>query len=185
MGHTPDHIMPHGEARVDVLWYTRRGRGSYIDPDVIVRRAIEDHIDVVQQLLQQGELIESIAGRMIETILDGGKVLWCGNGGSAADSQHLAAEFVGRFRRERRGLASVALTTDSSILTAIGNDYGYEEVFRRQVEALCNPRDVVVGISTSGGSKNVCAALKGAKKIGAFTVCFTGLGGGELATIAD
>src|ERR1700680_5125715 len=184
MGHTPDHIMPHGEARVDVLWYTRRGRGSYIDPDVIVRRAIEDHIDVVQQLLQQGELIESIAGRMIETILDGGKVLWCGNGGSAADSQHLAAEFVGRFRRERRGLASVALTTDSSILTAIGNDYGYEEVFRRQVEALCVAGDELVGISTSGKSKNVCLALEAAGALGAFTVAFTGVDGGAMAMIA-
>jgi D-sedoheptulose 7-phosphate isomerase len=170
---------------VGVLRPPRRGRTSRIDPKLIVRRAIEDHIEVVQQIAEQQELIELIAQRIIQAILTGGKILWCGNGGSAADSQHLAAEFVGRFRRDRRGLASVALTTDTSILTAIGNDYGYDEVFRRQVEALCTPKDVVVGISTSGNSKNVCAALEEAKKIGALTVCFTGIGGGELATIAD
>ena len=90
-------------------------------------------------------------------------MLWCGNGGSAADSQHLAAELMGRFRRERRGLPSIALTTDTSVLTAIGNDYGYEKVFQRQVEALCVKGDVVVGISTSGNSRNVCAALETAR----------------------
>ena len=115
----------------------------------------------------------------------GNKVLWCGNGGSAADSQHMAAELMGRFRRERRGLASIALTTDTSILTAIGNDYGYERVFSRQVEALCVKGDVVVGISTSGNSKNVCAALETAQQLGAFTVALTGAGGGAIASIAD
>jgi D-sedoheptulose 7-phosphate isomerase len=122
---------------------------------------------------------------MTEAILAGGKVLWCGNGGSAADCQHLAAVLVGRFRRERRGLSSIALTTDTSVLTAIGNDYGFDEVFRRQVEALCTSRDVVVGISTSGNSRNVCAALNEAKKIGAFTIGFTGLGGGEMAKLCN
>ena len=156
-----------------------------MSPEILIRQAVEDHLEVVRQLIEQRELIESIAGRISKAILAGGKVLWCGNGGSAADCQHLAAEFVGRFRRERRGLASVALTTDSSILTAIGNDYGYHEIFRRQVEALCTSRDVVVGISTSGNSQNVCAALKEARKMGAFTVSFTGLTGGELATIAN
>jgi D-sedoheptulose 7-phosphate isomerase len=122
---------------------------------------------------------------MIEALLSGGKVFWCGNGGSAADCQHLAAEFVGRFRRERRGLASIALTTDTSILTAIGNDYGFDEIFRRQVEALCAPGDVLVAISTSGKSSNVCTALNQAKKMGVFTVGFTGSGGGEVARICD
>jgi D-sedoheptulose 7-phosphate isomerase len=185
MTQRPDNTIGHGDVPVGVLRPPRRGRTSRIDPKLIVRRAIEDHIEVVQQIAEQQELIELIAQRIIQAILTGGKILWCGNGGSAADSQHLAAEFVGRFRRDRRGLASVALTTDTSILTAIGNDYGYDEVFRRQVEALCTPKDVVVGISTSGNSKNVCAALEEAKKIGALTVCFTGIGGGELATIAD
>ncbi len=158
---------------------------SAMNPEILIRQAVQDHLEVVRQLTEQQELIESIACRICKAILAGGKVLWCGNGGSAADCQHLAAEFVGRFRRERRGLASVALTTDSSVLTAIGNDYGYDEIFSRQVEALCTSRDVVVGISTSGNSLNVCAALKEARKMGAFTVSFTGLTGGELAMIAN
>ena len=135
MTQRPDNTIGHGDVPVGVLRPPRRGRTSRIDPKLIVRRAIEDHIEVVQQIAEQQELIELIAQRIIQAILTGGKILWCGNGGSAADSQHLAAEFVGRFRRDRRGLASVALTTDTSILTAIGNDYGYDEVFRRQVEA--------------------------------------------------
>ena len=153
--------------------------------DTVFHQAIHDHLQVVQQLQQEQKVLESLALRMAQTVRAAGQVLWCGNGGSAADSQHLAAEFVGRFRRERRGLASVALTTDSSALTAIGNDYGFDEVFRRQVQALCSPGDVVVGISTSGNSRNVCAALKEAKEIGAFTACFTGVDGGEMAGIAD
>ena len=112
-------------------------------------------------------------------------MLWCGNGGSAADSQHLAAELLGRFRRERRGLPSIALTTDTSILTAIGNDYGFERVFQRQVEALCVKGDVVVRISTSGNSRNVCAALERARQLGAFTAALTGQGGGSMASIAE
>jgi D-sedoheptulose 7-phosphate isomerase len=140
---------------------------------------------VIQALLEQQPALARIAAEITRSLVAGKKVLWCGNGGSAADSQHLAAELVGRFRRERRGLASIALTTDTSVLTAIGNDYGYEEVFRRQVEALCLAGDVVVGISTSGKSKNVRLALEAAKKLGAFTVAFTGVDGGAMATIAD
>ena len=96
-----------------------------------------------------------------------------------------AAELVGRFRRERRGLASIALTTDSSILTAVGNDYGYDQIFSRQIEALCSSKDVVVGISTSGNSANVCNALLAARLIGATTIAMTGRGGGELLRLAD
>ena len=113
------------------------------------------------------------------------KVLFFGNGGSAADSQHMAAELVGRFRKERRALAAIALTTDTSILTSIGNDYGYEQVFARQIEALGAPGDVAVGISTSGNSKNVIAALKAAKKRRMITISLTGNGGGALAKISD
>jgi D-sedoheptulose 7-phosphate isomerase len=156
-----------------------------VDPDVAFRQAVDDHIRAVQQLSQQQDILKLIATRMIEAILSSRKVMWCGNGGSAADCQHLAAEFVGRFRRNRKGLASMALTTDSSILTAIGNDFSFDEIFRRQVEALCTAGDVVVGISTSGNSKNVCAALGEAKKIGAFTVSFTGSDGGDIMTISD
>jgi len=115
----------------------------------------------------------------------GGKILWCGNGGSAADAQHMAAEFVVRFRHERRGIPSIALTTDTSILTAASNDYGYEHLFQRQVEALAVRGDVVVGISTSGNSRNVYLALEAARKLGAVTVAMTGSGGGKLATKAD
>jgi D-sedoheptulose 7-phosphate isomerase len=97
----------------------------------------------------------------------------------------LAAEFVGRFRRERRGLPSIALTTDTSALTSISNDYGYENVFRRQVEALCSGGDMLIGISTSGNSRNVCLALKAARGLGAFTTAFTGKDGGAMADIAD
>ncbi len=154
-------------------------------PQQVFQRAIEEHLRVVEQLHAQQPILEQIANEMTDAILSGNKILWCGNGGSAADSQHLAAEFVGRFRRERKGLPSISLTTDTSVLTSIGNDYGYEDVFRRQVEAHCEEGDVVVGISTSGNSKNVVAALEEAKKQGAFTVAFTGEGGGKMAGIAD
>ena len=151
----------------------------------IFDQAIAEHLRVIQALSAQQPLLRQIAVTMTDAVFAGRKVLWCGNGGSAADAQHLAAELVGRFRRERRGLASLALTTNTSILTAIGNDYGYEHVFRRQVEALCVPGDVVVGISTSGNSPNVCAALKSAQDMGASTVAFTGAGGGAAASVAD
>ena len=133
---------------------------SSVSQSLIFKNAIAEHLAVIQALSSQHDVLELIACEMTRAIDGGNKVLWCGNGGSAADSQHLAAELMGRFRRERRGLPSVALTTDTSILTAIGNDYGYEKVFQRQVEALCVKGDVVVGISTSGNSKNVCAALR-------------------------
>jgi D-sedoheptulose 7-phosphate isomerase len=151
----------------------------------VFQLAISEHLAVIQAISTQQPVLERIAGEMTRAILVGRKVLWCGNGGSAADSQHMAAELMGRFRRERRGLPSIALTTDTSILTAIGNDYGYERVFERQVEALCAKGDVVVGISTSGNSRNVCAALETARRMGAFTVALTGEGGGAMADLAD
>ena len=151
----------------------------------LYEKAIHDHLMVVEQLKSQHKLFEEIAGQMIAAIRFGKKILWCGNGGSAADSQHLAAEIVGRFRRERRAWPSIALTTDTSILTAIGNDYGYDAVFARQVEALCQPGDVLVGLTTSGNSPNVCHAIECARALGAFTVGMTGEGGGKLAAMAD
>jgi len=149
------------------------------------RQAIADHMAVITGLAEQQDMLERIASEMTRAICKGKKVLWCGNGGSAADSQHLAAELMGRFRRERKGLPSIALTTDTSILTAIANDYGYDKVFQRQVEGLCTEGDVVVGISTSGNSRNVCAALETARRMGAITVAFTGRTGGLLSGIAD
>ena len=124
------------------------------------------------------ELLTAALGR-------GGKLLVMGNGGSAADAQHLAGELVGRFLRERRALPAVALTTDTSILTAIGNDYGFERVFRRQVEALAAPGDVVLGISTSGNSANVREALEAARALGCQTIALLGGSGGSIAPLVD
>jgi D-sedoheptulose 7-phosphate isomerase len=152
---------------------------------LIFDNAIAEHIAVIAGLRAHRPILERIAEAMTRAVFTGKKVLWCGNGGSAADSQHLAAEFVGRFRRERSGLASIALTTDTSVLTSIGNDYGYEHVFSRQVEALCAEGDVLVGISTSGNSRNVCLALEKGRELGAFNVAMTGMGGGAMAAIAD
>ncbi len=147
--------------------------------------AIADHLFTIQQLQQQQDCFERAAMQMTECLLRGNKVLWCGNGGSAAEAQHLAAELVGRFRRNRRAFASLALTTDSSVLTAVANDSGYQDVFARQIEALCVAGDVVIGISTSGKSANVCAALERARERGAFTIAMTGAHGGRMATLAD
>lgn len=155
------------------------------DSGNIFDRAIASHMGVIQTLQSLRPVLEQIGSMMSGAIRDGKKILWCGNGGSAADSQHLAAELVGRFLKERRGLPSIALTTNTSILTAIGNDYGYDMVFRRQVEALCVPGDVVVGISTSGNSKNVLLALEAARTIGAHAVAFTGKNGGSMAEAAS
>jgi D-sedoheptulose 7-phosphate isomerase len=147
-------------------------------------QTVASHLTVIESLHQERDSFVRIAARMGEAILNGKKVLWCGNGGSAADSQHLAAELVGRFNQERRALPSIALSTNTSILTAIGNDYGYDFVFRRQVEALCVAGDVVVGISTSGNSRNVFLALEAARALGAFTVAFTGQRGGTITQVA-
>lgn len=124
-----------------------------------------------------------VANAMRATIAKGGKILLMGNGGSAADSQHIAAEIVGRYKKERRGMAAIALTTDSSILTSVGNDYGYDYIFARQIEALCQPQDLVIGITTSGNSKNVVNAIIEANTIGATTVALTGGSGGKLLSL--
>ena len=131
------------------------------------------------------EQVLAIVAAMADAFRNGKKVLWCGNGGSAADAQHLAAEFSGRFLRERGGLPSEALSVNTSALTAIANDFGYERVFSRQVEAFAVAGDVVVGITTSGTSPNILLAMEEAKKRGATTVGFTGNGGGKLAQICD
>jgi len=158
---------------------------NYPEPETVFGKAIADHLEVIATVALQQGLLESVARAMADALHNGNQILWCGNGGSAGDSQHLAAEIVGRFRRERRGLPSIALTTDTSILTSIGNDYGYEAVFSRQVEAMSKPGDVLVGISTSGNSRNVIAALERAKELGVTTVAFTGEGGGRMGALAD
>jgi D-sedoheptulose 7-phosphate isomerase len=129
--------------------------------------------------------VVAIAAAITNAFRSGRKVLWCGNGGSAADAQHLAAEFSGRFLRERGGLPSEALSVNTSTLTAVANDFGFEYVFARQVEAFAQAGDVVVGITTSGRSPNVLRALEAARTAGATTVAFTGNGGGPAADRAD
>jgi D-sedoheptulose 7-phosphate isomerase len=132
-----------------------------------------------------GRAIVEAVSLVTSCIRAGGKILFCGNGGSAADSQHLAAEFVGRFVLERRALPALALTTDTSILTAVGNDYGFEQVFARQIQALGRAGDVVVGLSTSGQSLNILAAMRDARRQGLKTIGFLGRDGGALAQCVD
>jgi D-sedoheptulose 7-phosphate isomerase len=129
--------------------------------------------------------VEAIVDAMVNALRAGKKVLWCGNGGSAAEAQHMAAELSGRYLRERPGLHSEALSVNSSTLTCVGNDYGYDYVFARQVEAFAHPGDVVIGMTTSGSSRNVVLALEAAKRRGAVAVAFTGNGGGKVAEVAD
>jgi len=131
------------------------------------------------------DVIAAIAGATVAAIRSGGKIILFGNGGSAADAQHLAAELVGRFRRKRRAIPALALTTNTSIMSALGNDFGFETVFSRQIEALARQGDIVFGISTSGDSANVLEGITAAKKLGAVTVAFTGARGGRLASAAD
>ena len=133
----------------------------------------------------QLEILEKIAIQAAQCLRSGGKILLCGNGGSAADSQHIAAEFVGRFKRERPSLPALALTTDTSILTAIGNDYAYEKIFSRQVEGLGQKGDVLIALSTIGNSKNILEAVKAAKAKGVATIGFTGAKGGTLKDLVD
>jgi len=151
----------------------------------IIHSALIAHQSVIAQLEPLVPAIHSLGDRMRHCLKAGGKILLMGNGGSAADSQHIAAEIVGRYKRERKGLPAIALTTDTSILTSVGNDYGFEHVYSRQVEALCGERDIVIGISTSGNSANVVAGIEAARRIGAYTVAFTGSGGGRLGTLCD
>ena len=132
-----------------------------------------------------GQQIVQAASLMVHCLQSGGKLLFFGNGGSAADAQHLAAEFVGRFVLERHGLPAIALTTDSSILTAIGNDYGFDQIFARQIEALGRPNDVAIGISTSGNSPNIIEAINKAKRQKVKTIGLAGKDGGALARSVD
>jgi len=146
------------------------------------RESAEAKLRFVEQYAPR---IEGVARRMAEALRRGGKILFFGNGGSAADAQHLSAEFVNRFLRERGALAAMALTTDTSALTAIGNDLGFDQIFARQVAALGRPGDVVVAISTSGNSPNVLKGVEAARRLGCITVGLTGGSGGQLTGIVD
>lgn len=158
-------------------------------PSADSRRGMEDSLresgSVITALAGHLDTLVAIADRLGACLRAGGTIYLCGNGGSAADAQHVAAEFVGRFLRERRPLPAIALTCNTSILTAIGNDYDFSQVFARQVRAHVTPRDCVVGISTSGKSPNVLEALRAAQDIGAGTIGFTGEQGLALASLCD
>jgi D-sedoheptulose 7-phosphate isomerase len=147
-----------------------------------LRSEAADHIAVVERTARAvGDEFARLVDACSRALASGNKLMFFGNGGSAADAQHLATEFVVRHTRHRSALAAIALTTDTSVLTAIGNDYGFESLFARQVDALCRPGDVAIGISTSGNSENVIRGLQAARARGAVTVAFTGEGGGRLA----
>ena len=152
----------------------------------IIKFAFEEHLKTSQATFESiGHSVEVAAKLCLDCLKNGNKILLFGNGGSAADAQHIAAELVGRYKTERKGLAAIALTTDTSALTAIGNDYGYDCVFDRQVEALANTGDVAIGISTGGSSANVASALKLAKDLDCKTIGFSGRGGGEMNELCD
>ena len=151
------------------------------------RRVLRESIEVKTRLLEEQQLstITQLSELMINALQKGKKLVLFGNGGSAADAQHIAAELVGQFQMKRGSLAAIALTTDTSILTALGNDRGFDQLFSRQVQALVHVGDVAVGISTSGNSPNVINGIIAAKEKGAITVGFTGSGGGELKEVVD
>jgi D-sedoheptulose 7-phosphate isomerase len=146
---------------------------------------LEEHVKVFDQLRGLDGEICDVGALAAETLRSGGKILFCGNGGSASDSQHLAAELTGRFIKDRRPLAAIALTTDTSALTSIANDYAFKQVFARQVIALGRPGDLLVGISTSGNSKNIICAVETANAIGMTSVGLLGRDGGQLRALCD
>ena len=152
----------------------------------IIKFEFEEHLKTSQATFESiGHSLEVAAKLCLDCLKNGNKILLFGNGGSAADAQHIAAELVGRYKTERKGLAAIALTTDTSALTAIGNDFGYDCVFDRQVEALANTGDVAIGISTGGSSANLASALKQAKDLDCKTIGFSGRGGGEMNELCD
>ncbi|MDD5595986.1 MAG: D-sedoheptulose 7-phosphate isomerase [Candidatus Omnitrophica bacterium] len=151
-----------------------------------IKDILLESIQAKEELLRKSVgQIKEISDLFIESLRKGGKVILFGNGGSAADAQHIAAEFIGRFKKDRSALAAIALTTNTSILTSLANDYGYEVVFAKQIEALGQKNDLAVGISTSGKAKNVILGIKQAKKMGIKTIALTGADGGELVKTAD
>lgn len=150
-----------------------------------IRNQILAIADNFKTLAAMAGEIEQVARVCADTLKAGNKIMFCGNGGSAADSQHLAAELVGRYKLNRPAMNALALTVDTSILTAVGNDYGYETVFSRQLQGLGRSGDLLVGLSTSGNSQNIVLAMELARRMGVRTVALTGQGGGEMKTVAD
>lgn len=152
----------------------------------LINNEIKVHVQTAQKVASTlSPLLLETAKILIKALRDNKKILICGNGGSAADSQHFAAELTGRYKRERKGLCAIALSTDTSALTAIGNDYGYEYVFSRQVEALAMQGDILIGISTSGNSQNIINAFEVANKLGCVTISLSGKDGGIVKNLCD
>lgn len=148
-------------------------------------RNLDEHLQLMQGLASLDPQIQQAGQRLAAALAAGGKIMFCGNGGSAADSQHLASELTGRFIKDRRPLAGLALTTDSSALTCIGNDYSFDDVFSRQVQGLGRAGDALIGISTSGNSANVLRAVEAARAMGIYTLGLLGRDGGKLAALCD
>ena len=152
----------------------------------VIFNEFQSHLETIVKVIEHLQVdLEEASSLVVDTLKNGGKIILCGNGGSAADAQHIAAELTGRYKTERRGLPGIALTTDTSALTAIGNDYGYDRVFDRQFEAIGNKGDLLIGISTSGNSKNIISALKLAKDMGCKTIGFSGRDGGAMNEVCD
>ena len=151
-----------------------------------IEHELTSHLETIQKVIKHSQTDLANAAQMaIDTLKDGNKILLFGNGGSAADAQHIAAELTGRYKTERRGLPGIALTTDTSALTAIGNDYGYDRVFDRQVESLANKGDLLIGISTSGNSQNIVNAFKVGRELGCNVLGFSGRDGGAMNDWCD
>ena len=161
--------------------------GKPVEELIMIKSIIEENCKVNASLLSKEnlELIEKIAEKITQTIKNGGKIIVFGNGGSAADSQHMVAELVGRFKKERKAYPALALTTNSSSITALSNDYGYEVSFARQLEAIGKTGDLAIGISTSGTAINVIKAIEKAREMGIQVVSFTGKAGGKLKDLSD
>ncbi|MBI5223489.1 SIS domain-containing protein [Candidatus Micrarchaeota archaeon] len=151
----------------------------------ICDQSLEDHNKVIKSLEAQKEQIIAIAQECVDTIKNGGKIMFAGNGGSAAEAQHFAAEFCGRYKKEREGLPGICLNTDTSALTAIGNDYGYEKVFSRQIEAIADSGDIIFLLTTSGNSPNLIEAAKKANSMGVVVMGLLGKGGGPLLPLCN
>lgn len=151
----------------------------------IFLKNIQEHHEVFKNLFTLDERIEIAVEAIIKSLRDRGKILLCGNGGSAADCQHIAAEFTGRFVKDRPPISAISLTTDTSALTCISNDYSYVDIFSRQLNALGRNGDCLIAISTSGNSENILKAVNEARKIGIFTIGLLGRDGGRLASICD
>lgn len=159
-----------------------------METSTLIRQRLEESIQVKQDLLQDAHLIHLISGLadcISRCIQSGGKLVLCGNGGSASDALHFAGEIIGRFQKERRPWPAVVLNSDVATMTAIANDYGYDHVFERQVEGLLRQGDIFIGISTSGNSENVRLAIVKAKELGAATACLSGKGGGVISGLVD